>query len=100
MLDKSKDVYCNVFGVKCTPKERDSFGKEFKDEADSLGLFTHGYMIDPGGKHLIWLTVFSNKEGKGKDIVPLVNELNKRSTSKEQPIFDSRGEFIHDPKYL
>jgi hypothetical protein len=100
MLDKSKAVYCNVFGVKCTPKERVTFGKEFKDKSDSLGLFTHGYMIDPGGKHLIWLTVFSNEEGKGKDIIPLVNELNARSVSKAKPVFDARGEFIHDPKYL
>lgn len=100
MLDKSKDVYCNVFGVKCTPKERDSFGKELEDKIDLLGLDTHGYMIDMGGRHLIWITVLSNEAGKGNDIVSLVNELNKRSTSKEQPVFDPRGEFIYDPKYL
>ncbi len=100
MLDKSKAVYCNVFGVKCTPKEREAFGKEFKDKTDSLGLFTHGYMIDMAGRHLIWLTVFSNEEGKGKDIIPLVNELNDRSLSKAEPVFSPNGEFIHDPKYL
>ena len=100
MLDKSKAVYCNVFGVKCTPKERVTFGKELEDKIDLLGLGTHGYMIDIGGRHLIWISVFSNEQGKGKDIIPLVNELNARSASKAKPVFDARGEFIHDPKYL
>ena len=100
MLDKSKDVYCNVFGVKCTPKERESFSTKLEDKIESLGLFTHGYMRDMAGRHLIWITVFSNEQGKGKDIIPLVNELNSLSTSKADPVFDSRGEFIHDPKYL
>lgn len=100
MLDKSKDVYCNVFSIKCLPKERESFGLEVDSKLEALGLYSKGgVMIDYGGRDLMWITVLSNEKNKGKSILSFINDLNNRSLSKEEYSIVS-DEFIHDPKFL